>query len=111
MRLLLLVPLHFIKDSANSKWDAERKAIIMNLEHKIIPFMDMPHYQLLEKLRPLLSHDRKELVNKITDKSAKHGIKTKTVILRGFPSVFFCSASADPDEQEKTNDTAEPIGR
>jgi hypothetical protein len=84
------------------EWDEERKAVICDLEHKNIIFIDQPHFALLERLRPLLSHDDKELHYMITDHSQKHGLRTKNVIIRGFPSVFFCSTKTDPDEQEKT---------
>jgi DNA-binding MarR family transcriptional regulator len=62
----------------------------------------MPDYRLLQKLRPILSHDKKEIHYKSTDKSERHGLRTKTAIVRGFPSVFFCTTSADVDEQEST---------
>jgi hypothetical protein len=84
------------------EWDEERKAVICDLEHKNIIFIDQPHFALLERLRPLLSHDDKELDYMITDHSQKYGLRTKNVIIRGFPSVFFCSTKQDPDEQEKT---------
>jgi hypothetical protein len=84
------------------KWDADRKVLIKDLEGKNLIFLDMPHFQLLEKLRPMLSHDMKELHYKITDKNQKHGLRTKNVIIRGYPSVFFCSTKTDPNEQEKT---------
>jgi hypothetical protein len=84
------------------KWDSERKVLIKNLEHRNLIFLDMPHFQLLEKLRPMLSHDMKELHYKITDKNQKHGLRTKNVVIKGYPSVFFCSTKTDPDEQEKT---------
>jgi hypothetical protein len=83
-------------------WDEQRKAIICDLQHKIIIFIDMPHFQLLERLRPLLSHDDKELHYMITDHNQKHGLRTKNVILRGHSSFFFCSTRNDPNEQEKT---------
>jgi hypothetical protein len=83
-------------------WDEQRKAIVCDLEHKIIIFLDMPHFQLLERLRPLLSHDDKELHYMITDHSQKHGLRAKNVILRGHSSFFFCTTRNDPDEQEKT---------
>jgi hypothetical protein len=83
-------------------WDDTQKAIIKVLAHKNIIFLDMPHFQLLEKLRPMLSHDRKELHYMITDKSQKHGLRTKNVILIGYPSFHFCTTKTDPDEQEKT---------
>jgi hypothetical protein len=84
------------------EWDEERKAVICDLKHKNIIFIDQPHFALLERLRPLLSHDDKELHYMITDHSQKYGLRTKNVIIRGFPSVFFCSTKQDPDEQEKT---------
>jgi hypothetical protein len=83
-------------------WDENRKAIICDLEHRNIIFLDMPHFQLLEKLRPVLSHDDKELHYMITDKNRSGAIRTKNIIIRGYPSVFFCTAKTDPDEQEKT---------
>ena len=55
---------------------------------------------LLERLRPLLSHDRKELQYKITDRSEKRGLRTKNV--KGYPTVIFCTGKLNPDEQEKT---------
>jgi Bifunctional DNA primase/polymerase, N-terminal len=93
-------PTAFFHDGGN--WDKDRKILLVDLEHKILIFIDQPHFQLQEKLRPLLSHDRKELIYKITDKSQKHGLRTKNVILRGYPSTFFCTTNLDPDEQEKT---------
>jgi len=37
--------------------DKEKDATIVNLERKILIFLDLPHYLLMEKLRPILSHD------------------------------------------------------
>ncbi len=84
------------------EYDKATNTTMVNLERKILIFLDMPHTQLLEKLRSLLSHDEKEMVSKITDKSEKGGHRTKTVILRGYPSVIFCSAGFNIDEQEST---------
>src|SRR5581483_1670975 len=86
----------------DGRWDNEKKVLFRDLEHKNLIFLDQPHFQLLEKLRPLLSKDMKELHYKITDKNQKMGLRTKNVIIRGYPSVFFCTTRTDPDEQEKT---------
>lgn len=93
-------PTAFFHDSG--KWDKDRQVLVVDIEGKILIFLDQPHFQLLEKLRPLLSHDMKELQYKITDKNQKHGLRTKNVIIKGYPSVVFCSTKMDPDEQEKT---------
>lgn len=65
-------------------------------------FLDQPHTLLLQHLRPLLSHDKKEIRLKITDKSQKAGLKTKNIYLKGFPAVIFCTAGLKIDEQETT---------
>jgi hypothetical protein len=84
--------------------DEERRVqeIIINLAHKIVIFLDQPHAELLQRLRPLLSHDKKEIEIKITDKSEKFGLKTKTIKILGFPVVAFCSANSNLEEQEAT---------
>jgi len=83
-------------------WDKERKVITVDLEGKILLFMDQPHWMLMEKLRPLLSHDRKVLTYEITDKREKAGLRTKTVELIGYPTVVFCTVKPTQEEQEKT---------
>lgn len=82
--------------------DKVTNTITIDFARKILILLDMPHTGLLEKLRPFLSHDGKEMVSKITDKDQKGGNRTKTVILRGYPSVIFCSAGFKIDEQELT---------
>lgn len=83
-------------------WNKESKVLEVDLERKILIFLDQPHNQLLQRLRPLLSHDEKEIRSRITDKTEKNGIRTKEVVIRGFPSVTFCSAGLRIDEQEAT---------
>jgi hypothetical protein len=83
-------------------WDKERKVIVVDLEGKILLFMDQPDWRLMEKLRPLLSHDRKVLTYKITDKREKAGLRTKTVELIGYPAVVFCATKPTLEDQERT---------
>ncbi len=84
------------------EWDDKRKISIVDLSRKIIVFLDQPHNDLLARLRPILSHDKKEIMNKITDKSQKFGLRTKTILIKGFPAVIFCTAGLKIDEQEGT---------
>jgi hypothetical protein len=93
-------PTSFFHEQGN--WDNEKKAIILDFERKILIFIDQPHDQLLQRLRPFLSHDQKEIAIKITDKREKHGLRTKTALLRGYASVIFCTGSLKIDEQEAT---------
>jgi hypothetical protein len=75
---------------------------LVDLHQKILIFLDQPHDQLLQRLRSLLSHDEKTIVLKITDKRDKGGLRTKTVMVKGFPTVIFCSAKFTLADQEKT---------
>ena len=100
MELAYASPSAFWHDTGT--FDPVEKKIKIDLCKKIMIFLDMPHDMLLQKLRPLLSHDRKELLVKITDKNEKGGSRTKNVIVKGFPSVIFCSGNLLMDEQEAT---------
>lgn len=84
------------------KWDEERHVMVIDLSNKIIIFQDQPHTELLQRLRPLLSHDEKVLRVQIADKKQKAGLKTKEIELIGYPAVIFCSAGMKIDEQEGT---------
>ncbi len=84
------------------KYDKTLNGYRVDLSRKILIFLDQPHNDLLARLRPLLSHDRKEIMLKITDKSQKMGLRTKNILMRGFPAVIFCTAGLQIDEQEAT---------
>jgi ribosomal protein S14 len=83
-------------------FDKEKAGYIVDLSRKILIFLDQPHTLLLQHLRPFLSHDKKEIRLKITDKSQKAGLRTKNIYLKGYPAVIFCTAGLKIDEQEAT---------
>jgi len=87
---------------SNELSDENRRVIFIDLESKILIFMDQPHWMLLEKLRPLLSHDRKMLRYDITDKTGRGGLRTETVIIRGYPTVVFATAKPTQEDQKRT---------
>lgn len=93
-------PTAFFHD--HGQYDKERNCYFVDLSRKILIFLDQPHNMLLGHLRPLLSHDKKEITMKITDKTQRSGMKTKNIIMRGYPSVIFCTAGLRIDEQEST---------
>ncbi len=100
LRIASASPTAFFHDQG--KWDKEAGVLRVDLRQKILVFLDQPHYSLLERLRPLMSHDQRELLYKITDKSTKGRMRTKNVILEGYPTVILCAAKLSLDEQEKT---------
>jgi len=82
--------------------EGEDGVFMNDLSRKIILFLDMPDSTLLARLRPVLSHDKKIIESKITDKTEKKGMRTKKILIQGYPSVVFCSAGLKMDEQEST---------
>jgi hypothetical protein len=84
------------------KYSKKLEGYVVDLSRKILIFLDQPHTLLLQHLRPLLSHDKKEIHLKITDKSQKAGLKTKNIFIKGFPAVIFCTGNLKIDEQEST---------
>lgn len=88
----------------HDKWeyDEEQDIRVVDLSRKILIFLDQPHTLLLQHLRPLFSHDKKEIEIKITDKTKGVGNRTKNILIKGYPSAIFCSAGLRLDEQEAT---------
>jgi 5S rRNA maturation endonuclease (ribonuclease M5) len=84
------------------KYSESSGGYVVDLSRKILIFLDQPHTLLLQHLRPILSHDKKQIRMKITDKSQKYGLKTKNILLIGYPAVIFCTAGLKIDEQEAT---------
>lgn len=82
--------------------DKKRNAKIVSLERKILIFYEQPNALLQEKLRPVLSHDARELNFLITDKDKKGSNRAVEIVIRGFPATIFCSAGLKLDEQEAT---------
>lgn len=100
MEIAYCSPTAFFHDVG--EYNKDKNGYLVDLSHKILIFLDQPHNELLARLRPLLSHDKKEIAIKITDKTQKNGTKTKNILLRGYPSVIFCTAGLRIDEQEAT---------
>lgn len=100
IKLAACSPTAFIHEYG--EYDEETHVMSVSLERKIIIFLDQANNQVLARLRPLLSHDQKEILSKITEKSGAGSNRTKTVAIIGYPSVIFCTAGLNLDEQEAT---------
>ena len=88
--------------SETTKLPNGKTAFRIDLQKKILVWLDQPHTKLLERLRPLLSHDQKEILIQITDRTKYQGNRTKHMLLVGYPTVMFCTASPFMSQQEKT---------
>jgi hypothetical protein len=66
---------------------------LVDLQGKILVFLEAPNIETFNKLRPVLSHDVFEISYRFTDKSEKGPLRTTHVVLRGWPATIFCSTS------------------
>jgi hypothetical protein len=69
----------------------ENGKVHVSLQNKILVFLETPRRQTLEMLKPILSHDRKEIEYKIADRASSGKLQTKSVIIEGWPSTIFCT--------------------
>ena len=65
---------------------------LIDLRGKILVFLEPPQHELWNLLKPILSHDKKEIEFPFVDKTANSNAETKDVVVRGWPSCIFCSA-------------------
>jgi hypothetical protein len=64
---------------------------VVDLRKKILVFLEPPHIETYNKLRPILSHDKEEISYKFTDKELKGRLRTTHVVIKGWPATIFCS--------------------
>jgi len=83
------------EDSEDEKkaWNERLKTArtLVDLHGKILVFLEAPHFETYNMLRPILSHDKQEISYKFTDKTAKGQLRTTHVVIRGFPATVFCT--------------------
>jgi hypothetical protein len=69
----------------------EQDGYVIDLQKRILVFLDEPQLETLAMLKPLLSHDTFETTYKFVDKQSGETVKA---ILRGWPSVIFCTTKS-----------------
>lgn len=74
----------------------------IDLERRIMVFVEQPDGQLQANLRAILSHEKKKVPFAITNRSKSGRNAAEEGYILGYPSAFFCSANATIDEQEQT---------
>lgn len=65
---------------------------LIDLQGKILVFLEPPQKEVWEILKPILSHDSYEIEFPFVNQTDREGHQTKNVIVRGWPSCIFCSA-------------------
>jgi len=90
-----------IKNLEEEKKSLNAKAIkLIDLDGKVLVFLDTPDYNLLTNIAPILSHDKYELEYRFVDSGSSGPLKTKVNVIRGFPTVIFAQAS-DSSNRER----------
>jgi hypothetical protein len=64
----------------------------VNLEGRLLVFLDAPEHSLWNALKPLLSHDLMNSTYSTVDKTSVGAQRTKKIILHGWPACVFASA-------------------
>lgn len=85
-----LSPTALIHERATS-YDEEKDIYKIDLEKKVLIFLDEPPFKTLEMLKPLLSRDKYETMYRITHKDK---MQTIVSVLRGFPVCIFCAVKS-----------------
>ena len=65
---------------------------LIDLQGKILVFLEPPQKEVWEILKPILSHDSFEIEFPFVNQTDRDGHQTKNVVVRGWPSCIFCSA-------------------
>jgi hypothetical protein len=81
------------KEKANNRLQElyENARTLVDLGDKTLVFLEPPQHDLWNLLKPILSHDSKEIEFPYVDKTER-GLIPRRVIVRGWPSCIFCSA-------------------
>ena len=62
----------------------------VDLKNKIILFLDNPNPTTFEMLKPIMSHDKKEIIYKTTKSDGS--LSVKETVIKNWPVFIFCSA-------------------
>jgi len=68
--------------------------VIVDLNSKILVFLEPPPLETYNTLRPILSHDKEEISYKFTDKISGR-LRTAHVVVRGWPATIFLSTKEE----------------
>ena len=68
-----------------------------DLSNKVLVFLEPPHPQTWDILKPILSHDSLEIEHPYVYKTETKGQEVKHIVTRGWPACIFCSAKDDSD--------------
>jgi predicted transcriptional regulator len=75
-------------------------AYLVDLENKVLLFLDRPNPETLQKLYPILSHDTYESSYRFADRKSKGPLQTVHVVLRGWPVAIFIRVYGEREAED-----------
>lgn len=90
-------------DKSGEEIEVPTGRIFLDLGGLIIVLMEADESkEFVDLFRPILSHDKKEISFRITDRKAGGGLSTKEVVVRGWPVVVTLGTQSETREEQKT---------
>ena len=82
------------KRNAKARLQALRadSMIKVSFDGKVLVFLDAPRRDLWVALKPLLSHDKRQMIYQSVDKAAQGQARIRKVLLEGWPASVFATA-------------------
>lgn len=100
---------HWEADKLRWNERMKRSKYVVDLSGKILVFLEAPQEETFLMLRPILSHDAKEISFRMATKEGGN-ILTKNVVLRGWCATIFCTTQVEFLEELSTRSfTASPM--
>ncbi len=87
--------LYDLKQTIKEIYDTSKN--LVDLTHKIILFLDNPVPATYEMLKPIMSHDKKEIIYRTTKSDGT--LSVKETIIRGWPVIIACSAKNEAQNE------------
>jgi hypothetical protein len=84
-----------LKEQLNTLYQESR--LLIDLNNKVLVFLEPPHQETWNILKPILSHDSLEIEHPYVFKTETGGQEVKYIITRGWPACIFCSAKDDSE--------------
>jgi hypothetical protein len=85
-----------VKSNERAEFERQKEDLLrearmcVDLKDKILIFIDNPKSEIYEMLKPIMSHDKKEIVYKTT--KGDGSLRVKETVIRNWPVFIFCSA-------------------
>ncbi|MDR4490206.1 MAG: bifunctional DNA primase/polymerase [Candidatus Nitrosocosmicus sp.] len=82
-----------LKEQLKALYDNSK--VLIDLSNMILVFLEPPHSDTWNILKPILSHDALEMEHPYVYKTETKGLEVKHIVTRGWPACIFCSARDD----------------